>query len=494
MLHVKLKSKHYFLGGAVDGKSLKGEKKKKKKRMMEYSHQVFELDTNKFVFHVKDSVYLLHGWFDPSYHCNLPDVPFERLDVDVLDEEAVPFSCYQVPTPPLYKFWMGHGRNMPFDFLITSHFVIDDKLLLLCEGDCDLLTFTPNIIAHVGAGVDAGVVVTGSVDAGVVGRDTGVVDVDAGIVVTGTGAGVDTGVVGTGTDGVVVNLGVGVALAFVAAASAYAAKSFAASTYTFVFALAFLAFAALFAFASAAIATAPAFASAGAQNALFHTFCSAITAYAAYASSSAVSASALVFAAVFAYAAFDAFTSAASTFVAAFASAFSSASTSPPAPAPAPLPLPAPGPAPADAPAYANAGEWSFSNYYAVADSFYKLTGTIPKTGLYLPEFCFPNLYPDGLDSLGVLLSLQSSIIEDECSADLDLDIGYFLTYRIYAYAISKTKFQPKFSQQLDDEVFSDILPGRTQNPLHLKTVSHHLLDLGKGDLLGTQNQSRRNI
>ncbi|KAK7261854.1 hypothetical protein RIF29_28177 [Crotalaria pallida] len=132
------------------------------------------------------------------YIINSPDVPFERLDV----EEAVPFSCYQVPTPPLYKFWMGHGRNIICPLI---------SLLLVI-----LLLMTANIII---APVDA------------------------------------------------------------------------------------------------------------------------------------------AFAAVFAYAAFDAFTSAASTFVAAFASA------------------------------YAGAGEWSFSDYYAVADSFYKLTGTIPKTGLYLPEF-----------------------------------------------------------------------------------------------------------
>ncbi|KAK7261862.1 hypothetical protein RIF29_28185 [Crotalaria pallida] len=149
---------------------------------------------------------------------------------------------------------------------------------------------------------------------------------------------------------------------------------------------------------------------------------------------------------------------------------------------------------PSDAPDDgAGGGKWSYHEYSPVYSFFQqlKLNGlSLPATGLYLPEFCVAGGGDDDGDSLGVLLAIDWVVCDDLADDD---DVAAYMdsSFTIYAYAISKTTFQPKFMQILDDQVFFDILPdphpGPTTNPLIGPTGSHHLLDLGKGDEEGAR-------
>ncbi|KAL6545336.1 hypothetical protein OROGR_009210 [Orobanche gracilis] len=138
-------------------------------------------------------------------------------------------------------------------------------------------------------------------------------------------------------------------------------------------------------------------------------------------------------------------------------------------------------------------GEWttSIDGFYRVSDSFNCRGTSLPPDGLWLSNLTFPHD-----DSLGVLLSVQMSC--DNASYD-EIRNGYshpdipqeyvysgdqlpfFLSYKVYAYAMSKTTFEVKLYQPLD-HVLSGVIPDPISTPLISSTISHHFLDLGKGD------------
>ncbi|KAJ1390685.1 hypothetical protein SESBI_37282 [Sesbania bispinosa] len=161
MRHAIIGDKHYLLGGAW----LKGASKiGMEAESAEYSDKVYELDTNrcrtsidiiqdpahvlsevnahlkgpKFatVFNLKGDVYLLHSW----WHRYIPfgglasvSAAFERVLLNQEDNDndnAAPFSCHEVSTP--HYFSTARNRFSRYASAFYSHFVIDDKLVLLC--------------------------------------------------------------------------------------------------------------------------------------------------------------------------------------------------------------------------------------------------------------------------------------------------------------------------------------------------------------------------